>query len=148
MRFGVACVGGTFDLLHAGHKRLLARAFALAERVKIGVMESADKNHEVQPYHERRKTVIDFLRSKGWLSRAEVVGISDPFTPALDEDLEAIIVSPGTLENAERINELRAERRIHPLRIVRVPWERAYDGSIISSTAIRNGLIDGNGKRV
>lgn len=147
MKLEQVCVGGTFDFFHKGHEALLEASFVFGERVLIGITVDGFKSgHEVEPYKDRLARVLGFLKKKGLFFRATVSEINDPFTPALDAKLEGIVVSEETLPVAERINQMRAETGLHPLKIKIVPWVLAQDGKVISSTGIRQGLMDPQGR--
>jgi pantetheine-phosphate adenylyltransferase len=101
----------------------------------------------VLPFEKREKALKEFVRKRGWLERAEIVAISDPFGPALeDAGLEAIVVSPETKGRAKELNKLRGSRGLEPLEIVEIPFVLAEDGKPISSLRIRYGEIDTHGK--
>lgn len=151
MRFRKIAVGGTFDYLHDGHKAILAKAFELGERVLVGIcsdeMELVKDSAGVQPLEIRRRLLEGFLRSRGWLKRAEIQVISDPFGPAAsDTELQAIVVSPETRPRAVELNRLRASRGLSPLEIVEIQFVLAGDGTPISSAKIRYGEMDTSGK--
>jgi pantetheine-phosphate adenylyltransferase len=60
-------IGGTFDLLHKGHKKLIIKALELSDRVIIGLTTSAmlkmyPKLHKVADYEERKKKTYQFFR--------------------------------------------------------------------------------------
>lgn len=136
-------------MFHKGHERLLEAAFRLGNNVLVGVMADGFKTgHEVEPYKLREEHVIDFLKKRWLFSRATVQKITDPFTPALAPWLEGIVVSEETRPSAETINEMRVEKGLKPLHIEQVQWALAQDKTIISSTAIRDGRMDRNGKIV
>ena len=65
-------VGGTFDPLHDGHKRLISRSFELAGRdgrVIIGLTTNAfarRKTHPVQEYERRKTRLEEFIRNRGF----------------------------------------------------------------------------------
>ena len=69
-QFDYACLGGTFDRIHGGHKLLLQTALKLAKRVLIGVTtdELARRGKKlpelIYPYEKRVQDVIDFLQDK------------------------------------------------------------------------------------
>ena len=151
MNFKKIGVGGTFDYLHDGHVAILAKAFELGARVLIGItsneMQLVKDSAGIPPLEVRKRELLDLLRSRGWLERAEVYIISDPFGPAIDDpELEAIVVSPETRRRAEELNGFRASKGLKALEIVQIPFVLAEDGLPISSIRIRYGEIDIHGK--
>lgn len=152
-RYKVVAVGGTFDIIHAGHEKLLTRAFQLGTQVLIGVssdrlVSRLKKRHPVKPFPVRRRQLIRLLRSKGWNRMAKIVKLEDPFGPALSRKrLDAIIVSSETHANANRINRLRQSSGLPSLRIHSVSLLKAKDGGTISATRIWKGQIDVRGTR-
>lgn len=153
MKFKKVAVGGTFDYLHDGHVAILSKAFEVGERVLVGIC-SDEMQHlllkdsaGVLPLESRKLALEDFLRLRGWVKRAEVVVISDPFGPALeDPEIEAIVVSPDTRRRAMELNELRRSKGLKPLKVVEIPFVLAENGRPISSLRIRYGEIDPHGK--
>ena len=145
-------MGGTFDMLHKGHKALLRKALEVGEHVIIGLTtdefaRSLGKPHEIAPYQERLAELMAFLMEEGVLHRAEVVALNDPYgPPAWNGCYEAIVVSEETEPGARVINELRARRGLKPLDVVVIPLVRAENGKPISTTRIRAGEIDREGR--
>lgn len=141
-------VGGTFDILHKGHKSLLRRAFELGE-VAIGLtsdrMAREMKNREVQDFKTRKKELENFIREE---FRAEpiIVKIEDKLGFTLEKDFDYIVVSPETYETAKWINKERQKRRKKPIEIVKIDFVLAEDGEPISATRILQGKIDREGK--
>ncbi|MHA2061457.1 MAG: phosphopantetheine adenylyltransferase, partial [Candidatus Sifarchaeia archaeon] len=71
----------------------------------------------------------------------------DSFGPAVTrKEMEAIIVTEETRPNAEKINDIRKKNGLTPLIIVIVPRILAKDGLPVSSSRIRAGIINKNGK--
>lgn len=115
MRFKKVCVGGTFDLFHKGHEKLIERAFSIGEKVFIGIMGGSLKTvHKVEPYEKRHQRVVEFLKEKNLLSRASIGKIDNPYSNSMLPEFEAIVVSEETRPNAERINEMRKKREQNP----------------------------------
>lgn len=146
-------IGGTFDTLHKGHRAFLKRAFSLGDEVLIGL--TSDRMAGRKPLHSRishfrtrRKALKGFLDRNFPETPYKIMKIEDPFTPALGDDLDVIVVSPGTRGNAEKINLLRSREGLNPLRIVRIPWVLADDGKPISDLRIRRGEMDREGKMI
>lgn len=146
-------IGGTFDVFHAGHKKLLLTALTYADALLIGLTSDnfavLSKGHEVSPFEQRMEKVLEFIRILNKEDKVEIVKIDDPFGPSVeDQDLEVLFVTENLLSNALKINRLRKDKDMRPLDILIVPLVKAEDGGIISSTRIRKGEIDENGVRV
>ena len=153
-------LGGTFSHLHAGHRRLLAAAKPYSV-IHIGVTTNALAarlgHHDCPPARVRLAGLKAELRRLHLLSRCRILPITGRFGPAATmPHLDAIIVSPETEPAARQINQIRARRdrlrlpgspRLHPLKIVVVPYALAADGLPISSSRIAAGDIDAEGRR-
>lgn len=152
MHFKTAVLGGTFDRLHKGHEKLIATAFSQADFVYIGVTTDEFVGQFKQPQklpsivlsrEKRIAELADFLRSKGWLHRVEIMPLKDIFGNTLERnDLDAIVVSPETELAATEINLKRAQNNLPALEVICVPWVMAKDGKPINSFRIRRGEID------
>ncbi len=145
-------MGGTFDLIHDGHKALLGAAFALrAETVLIGLTTdrfAALSRPEVHPYATRERNLARWLASRRWRNYA-IEPIDDPFGPADDlPDLDVLVVSADRAAVGKALNEARAQKGLRPLEVKVVPMVLAQDGIPIASRRIRAGTIDGRGKRL
>ena len=137
-------LGGTFDPLHEGHKRLIRKAFSIGKNIVFGVTsdEMARKRFRtVLPYDVRVRNLRDYVKRNYGLN-VSVVKIEDPYGRTLEEDFDYIIVSPETYEMARKINEKRLELGKKPITIIVVDFVVAYDGKPISATRIKNGDID------
>ncbi len=141
-------VGGTFDLLHAGHKALLRKAFELGE-VNIGLvsdeMAKGTKARIVGNFESRKRELENFI-GKEIGNRAEIFEIDDKFGSALVEDFDYIVVSPETYENSLEINRQRQKMNKKPMEIIKIDYVLAEDKKPISSTRIYDGEINQEGK--
>lgn len=138
-------VGGTFDKFHDGHKKLLSTAFALGNKIEIGVTsdEFGGLKGDIDSFEDRSNYVKSFFSDK---SNFNVLSLDDPFgTTIFDEDFDAIVVSEETEPTAIKINEIRSSKGMNPLDIVVVSFVLAEDGEPISSTRIRKGEITKDG---
>jgi len=144
------CIGGTFDLLHKGHKKLINKAFEKAGKngfVFIGLTTNkmTKRKKFVGSIEERKKNLKEYLSEKCFINRALIKSITDKYGPSIDGNFDAIVVSPETFETAEEINLKRVENGKKPLKIIKIPFVLAEDGKPISSTRIFNREIDKNG---
>jgi len=144
-------VGGTFDPLHDGHKRLLARSFDLAGPdgfVAIGLTSdlfASRKNHPIRPFAERSADLERFLSRTIKSTQWAIEPLNDRYGSAVDADFDALIVSEETLPVAVEINTLRREKGKKKVDIHQISCVLAEDGRWISSTRIYRGEIDVHG---
>ncbi|MDD1639859.1 MAG: phosphopantetheine adenylyltransferase [Methanomicrobiales archaeon] len=144
-------VGGTFSPFHAGHRRLLERAFSLAGRdgqVVIGLTTdefAGRKRHPVMPFADRRRTLAAFIGTLGDVGRWEIQPLVDRHGTAVEDDFDALVVSEETAAVAMEINRLRQERGRRKVDIHQIACVFAEDGRWISSTRILAGEIDPDG---
>jgi pantetheine-phosphate adenylyltransferase len=144
-------VGGTFDPLHDGHKRLLTRSFELAGPdgyVVIGLTTDTFARHKVHPIHEfsaRKADLETFIVGKNYPARWEIEPLNDRYGSAIDVDFDAIVVSEETLPVAVEINKVRREKKKRKVDIHQITCVLAEDGRWISSTRIWRGEIDVHG---
>jgi pantetheine-phosphate adenylyltransferase len=139
-------IGGTFDVLHDGHKALLKKAYMLGD-VIIGLVSdqmAGKKLHVVNTYNSRKKSLIAYIKTLTG-NYPLIVALIDPYGPTLEQMFDYIVVSPETLPTAKEINTLRSQRGLPEIKIVCVNFVLAQDGKPISSTRIHNGEIDEHG---
>ena len=146
----IVCLGGTFNYLHKGHEYLILKALEIAGNdgsVFIGLTTgNLIKNKgEIKSFKVRKKDIENFLLEKGQIEFVTIKPIKDKFGPTLEEEFDAIVVSPETKKTAIEINQIREQKGKKPLKIVQIPFVLAKDGKPISSTRIANKEIDENG---
>jgi cytidyltransferase-like protein len=138
-------IGGTFDILHPGHKDYIRLAFEYADRVLIYL--SSDeyckdrKGHElrprffrpkVRPYDDRVKDLVEFLGEIKCQDRYQINCLNKKEdlvndylnNPDLREKIYMAIVSPEYYELFQALNEERKKRGLENFLIL--VKERAY----------------------
>ena len=147
-RFQRCLVGGTFDRLHAGHRLLLAAASKAAAHVEIHVTSDAmadRKSVNMQSFETRRDELLNWVATHA-PNRVSVHELDDQHGPApTHPTADAIVATPETKAECERINERRVDNGLHPLHIIEVAHLTDINGDIISSSRMRNGLVDMDG---
>lgn len=147
------CIGGTFNIIHKGHKHLIKKAFNIVGKkgtVFIGVTTDGFLLHKKKskPYKNRINNLKKYLKSKGFINRAFIMPISDKYGTTLIEDFDVIIVSPETYNNAVEINDKRIKKGKKPMKIIKIPYVLAKDGKIISTSRIIKKEIDKEGNLI
>ncbi len=151
-RFKNAAVGGTFDELHKGHKALLTKAFEISDNVVIGLcsdefVKDLGKPHVTAPYTKRLEELTRFLEEHSYSDRYRIIPLDDVYGVTLSESsIDAIVVSQETEQVAFRINNQRRRRGLSPLAIVTISMIPSQNHSPISTTRIRRGEIDRQGR--
>lgn len=159
-KYDLIVCGGTFDLLHKGHKKFLQDILNLSEKILLGITSdlyvsnfksdpSASSGQEqIDKFEIRKKAVLDFLESIGSKDRVKIVSINQAYEPLLTSEFspKAIAVTAQTEKTANEINQKRKALGLPPLEIEVIEMEKAQDGGLISSTRIRNGEINRDGK--
>jgi len=144
-------VGGTFDPLHDGHKRLLDRSFEIAGsggRVVIGLTSDSfvsHKIHPIRPFTERKKDLEQYLSNTVISTQWSIEPLNDRYGSAIDTDFDALIVSEETLKVGVEINKIRRSKGRKKVDIHQISCVLAEDGKWISSTRIYLGEIDIHG---
>jgi pantetheine-phosphate adenylyltransferase len=146
-------LGGTFDPVHDGHRKLFERAFELGD-VTVGLTadDLAPKTRHVEryvrPYRCRKRDLEAELAAlaEEHDRTFTVRELETPTGIAVEPQFDALIVSPETKAGGERINEIREAHGREPLELVVVDHVPAADGERISSTRIVAGEIDEHGR--
>lgn len=150
MKYDKVILGGTFDRFHLGHEAFLDKAFQYAKKVLIGIttphmLKKIVFQNSIWSYERRKKNVEEFAKKCG--KEFEVFPIEDIFGPSIEiEDLDAIVATEETSHTCERINFIRKKKGLKPLEIIDVPYVYSDDCRIISSSRIRKGEIDRQGR--
>jgi pantetheine-phosphate adenylyltransferase len=144
-------VGGTFDPLHDGHKRLISRSFEIAGQeglVVVGLTTdsfASRKIHPIRPFDVRKSDLVTYITENRYPAKWVIEPLQDRFGSAIDADFDAIVVSEETLPVAMEINKLRKVQGGRKVDIHQISCVLADDGRWISSTRIYKGEIDIHG---
>jgi cytidyltransferase-like protein len=147
--FKKVVIGGTFDMIHKGHRRILETGLQLGRSAIIGLtaddFASRFRVGRVLPYEGRMKNLERFVKSLG--KPYEIVEIMDSYGIAtIDPEIDCIVVSEETLLRAEEINAIRFKKGMEKLTIVVIPILLADDGKPISADRINAFEIDRDGR--
>lgn len=144
---------GTFDLLHKGHETFLKKSLECSDEVIVCItsdsyVRSFKNLKGIESFGVRKNAVVQFLTSIGAIGKTKIIPIDDIFGPLLTNqfDPQVIAVTPENKRNALRINNERVKSGLPELEIKVIPMDLAADGKEISSTRIRNGEINRQGR--
>ena len=149
-KFSLIATGGTFDIIHRGHLTLLSTAFAISDKVIIGLTsdELAEKKGKlsINKYEKRLENLTQVISKEFPNSSFQISKLDNDFGPAvLEKGVEALVVSDEKNNQGTILNQLRAEKKLTPVKIITVPMFLAKDGTRISTTRIKNSEIDTEG---
>jgi pantetheine-phosphate adenylyltransferase len=153
LKYKTVATGGTFDHIHKGHLALLAASFRAGHRVVIGVTSDAFARREGknpdQKYDERVRALKALIHQR-FPGRAYLIAkLDDYFGPGIaSPDVQAIVVSRETAKRVPIANAARKSKGFPPLDVVTVDYVLADDRKPVSSTRIRNGEIDTEGRLI
>ena len=143
-----AILGGTFNVIHEGHKALIGKAFELSNDVMIGLAtdEFAAKGRKrLNPYYLRMKGLILFLESIG--RTAEIFPLADQFGEAVRMEKGYLVVSKETEKTGLLINEKRIAEGREPMFISVIDMVKNNSGTVIHARNIISGEMSRTGDR-
>jgi phosphopantetheine adenylyltransferase len=147
--FQSVAVGGTFDSMHYGHRKLLTLAVSsvspLTGKLLIGVTQDRMLQHKqfselIPTLDQRIQGVKDFVHrlAPGMKNRLRIVPIEDAYGPPGSGDggdFEALVLSHETLDTGHKLNEHRVQTLgAKPLVLLCTRRTEPYG---MSSTALR-----------
>jgi cytidyltransferase-like protein len=149
--FEQVAVGGTFDGMHYGHRKLLTLAVSsvnpVSGKLMIGVTVDDMLRHksyaeDIPKLQERMDGARDFIYrlAPGIKNRVRLIPISDEYGPpgtlpdVGQQDFDALVLSHETLENGCKLNDHRVEKGLPPLTLL---CTRRTEPHGMSSTALR-----------
>ncbi|MHC1680533.1 MAG: inosine/xanthosine triphosphatase [Methanomassiliicoccales archaeon] len=141
-------VGGTFNVLHKGHHRLLETAIANGDVLVVGLMsDDYCRRHKtvVLPYAERERALRELLELNKARFTIVPLNVKEGTAPS-DPQLDVLVVSQETRPLGPKINDMRLRNGLRPAQIVVVPYVLADDYRPISSTRVLDGEIDVEGR--
>ncbi|MBL11345.1 MAG: hypothetical protein CMB46_00835 [Euryarchaeota archaeon] len=146
--FDVGLIGGTFDRFHKGHLHLLSKSLEKCSELEVWINSdnlAKKKDPRVQTWEVRHHNIKSSLDEES-LSRVSFGELEDNFGPApTHEKAQVIFSTEDTMQNCIEINKLRIMNELDPLEIVILELQNAWDGIPISSSRIRDGVIDREG---
>ena len=149
-KYELVATGGTFDIIHKGHIKLLSSAFSISSKVIIGLTsdEFAKRKGKktLNTYDKRFKNLENTIKKNFGDKAYQISRLDDDFGPAvLEEGVEALVVSDETQNQGDVLNQLRAKKNLPEVKVISVPMVLAKDGNRISTTRIKNLEIDVEG---
>jgi len=149
-KFTLIATGGTFDIIHRGQLTLLSNAFDISDKVIIGLTsdELAEKKGKllINKYEKRLENLTEVISKEFPNFSFQISKLDNDFGPAvLEKGVEALVVSDEKSNQGTVLNQLRAEKKLSPVKIITVPMFLAKDGKRISTTRIKNSEIDAEG---
>jgi len=153
MKYNLAVCGGTFDHFHKGHREFLRYALSICNKLLIGLttekyVKAKNGGEGIENYKLRKQQLEEFLHEENAIDRVLIEPIDDIFIPKIWEylSIDAIIVSENTVWGAKKINLRRKEQGKAPLKIETSPLIKSEDNEYISSSKIRGGEINREGR--
>ncbi len=151
LRYKTVATGGTFDHIHRGHVALLTKSFQVGDTVVIGVTSDAFARKEGkdpdQSYQDRLRALEDLIHKRFPGRKYVIARLDDYFGPGIaSPEVQAIVVTKETATRVSIANALREAKGYPPLDVVVIEYVLADDSKLISSTRIRKGEIDAEGR--
>jgi GTP-dependent dephospho-CoA kinase len=148
MKFNHSIVAGTFDHLHSGHLKLLQTALAKSYQVSIGLTQSNLTQTKslfelIESQPTRALTLKQFLRQA---TNFSIFPLTSPLKPAnTSNQFDSIIASIDTQPTVSKINHLRLNHNLRPLKTHFINLVKSTDHLTLSSTRIRQGQVNRQG---
>ncbi|MDP6912847.1 MAG: pantetheine-phosphate adenylyltransferase [Candidatus Thalassarchaeaceae archaeon] len=148
MMHGIGLIGGTFDRFHSGHMSLIETGLSRCEKIQVWITSdeiAQSKDSRIKKWEERKSDLES--ATSDFSSRISTHLLVDDFGPALESrQASAIICSNDTMPNCLEINSHREVNGLETLEIIIAQSVLSWNGATISSSQIREGLIDREGE--
>jgi len=151
--FNKVVLGGTFDGIHDGHKKLFEMAAKVSDTIHIGLTTKKLLNHKENAHLIKRYIIRELELNMYFIINHPNVKIKISPIDNIDgnlrdeetRDVEAIIISDEkkVFDNVSLINTWRSWRDLPRLVIIIVPLVEGKDGVRLSSSKIRRKLKNG-----
>jgi len=135
-------LGGTFDRIHNGHRKLLTLAAGVCTgTLVVGIMtdemlKKKSNANMIQNFATRKQAVLSFLRLIKPGLDIFIAPLTDPFGPTItDPSIGSIVVSSETITGVSKINKLRKDAKFSALDVLVV---KRADVATLSSSFIRD----------
>ena len=130
---------------------MLTRSFEVGDHVVIGVTSDdfalKEGKKPDQKYEERVRALESLVHARFPGRKYLIAKLDDYYGPGITSpEVQAIVVSRETAKRVGIANSARAAKGYAPLDVVTVDYVLAEDQMPISSTRIRNGEIDSEGR--
>ncbi len=130
---------------------MLTKSFEVGDRVVIGVTSDPfalkEGKKPDQNYDERVRALEALIHARFPGRKHLIAKLDDFYGPGITSpEVEAIVVSRETAKRVPIANAARTSKGFAPLDVVTVDYVLADDGKPISSTRIRSGEIDAEGR--
>ncbi len=141
--------GGTFDLLHRGHRNFLKDILEKTDGLVLGLtsdlyVEENKPDQGIAAYSQREKALNDFFKEIGVLERVQIIPIDDVYGPTIttEFDFDSLAVTSESEKNGELINKKRHELGLPFLKIEVFPVTHISSGQEkLSSSFLRNRIL-------
>ena len=143
-----AGMGGTFDRLHKGHKTLIQAALSSSEKITLGLTidnfsDNKSLHQIIRSYKDRQKQLENYLSEIKQLNRVSITPLKDVYGPTIsDSSIDCLVVTDQTYKGAEEINNKRKELNLSTLPIIKAELIKDEEDKYLSSTRIRQGIIN------
>ena len=124
-KYKEACLGGTFDHLHLGHKLLLTQAMlSVSERMLIGVtsdvlLQKKAYASYIESFDVRKNRVEEFLFRLNPRVHVDIFELSDPVGQAsTDPTLDACILTREVEKGGAMVNDARKKNGLNELDLI------------------------------
>ena len=128
------CLGGTFNILHKGHKLLIDEAIKTAGKegylfIGISKGEMNKTKKDVKPFEERKRGINSYILGKKVISEIEIGVIKDKYGPSIEEDFDHRITTITSDSYLDGWYEFSITSKILPLDQIwiaigiKVAWE-------------------------
>jgi len=147
-KYKLSVLGGTFDILHQGHREFIKYALNRSQKIIIGLTNDEyvkkNKPQTINRFEERKNQLQDFLDQLKENKNVKVIPINDIYGITLDTKypLEAIFVTDETYKGAEKINAKRLKLGLIKLDIE--VFNKVKNN--LSSTSIKKGKMNRAGR--